>query len=396
MSKFIQINTPYRISEINLDRIATKQHKNKKKTSNKLLVKFFYKPNKNTHTEFLIQTPEILLKNDVKFNNKGYYELEAPFIGKHHEKINTFEKFIESLENKVLEIIKKNKDWFSDSNIKYKSVIRYPSKSEEIYKLLRLKIDSNTIIKKNGKTIDVNALMKDYYVKCILRVAFIYIKGSMVTINIYPVVIDLRNKLENLEFASSESISSELTTDSESEEEVNEPKQEVKPVKEESEEELETLDEYKSSVLEIPSEVRDNCGTNEMFSDKNNVIDDKEKELNEEVKNEEVKNEEGEDVVESNTSDTSEDKESLKKESTDSLIEEGDLNLDNLDNLDNSNINSESSIISTFNSDKYMETYGNIKIKEINLSEESEDSDYSEEINEDEITAFEQELLSKT
>lgn len=380
MSKFIQINTPYRISEINLDRIATKQHKNKKKNSNKLLVKFFYKPNKNTHTEFLIQTPEILLKNDVKFNNKGYYELEAPFIGKHHEKINTFEKFIESLEEKVLEIIKKNKDWFSDSNIKYKSVVRFPSKSEEIYKLLRLKIDSNTIIKKNGKTIDVNALMKDYYVKCILRVAFIYIKGSMVTINIYPVVIDLRNKLENLEFASSESISSELTTDSESEEEVNEPKEEVKPVKEESEEELETLDEYKSSVLEIPSEVRDNCGTNEMFSDKNNVIDDKEKELNED----------DESVVESNTS---EDKESLKKESTDSLIEEGDLNLDN---LDNSNINSESSIISTFNSDKYMETYGNIKIKEINLSEESEDSDYSEEINEDEITAFEQELLSKT
>jgi hypothetical protein len=392
MSKFIQINTPYRISEINLDRIATKQHKNKKKNSNKLLVKFFYKPNKNTHTEFLIQTPEILLKNDVKFNNKGYYELEAPFIGKHHEKINTFEKFIESLEEKVLEIIKKNKDWFSDSNIKYKSVVRFPSKSEEIYKLLRLKIDSNTVIKKNGKTIDVNALMKDYYVKCILRVAFIYIKGSMVTINIYPVVIDLRNKLENLEFASSESISSELTTDSESEEEVNEPKQEVKPVKEESEEELETLDEYKSSVLEIPSEVRDNCGTNEMFSDKNNVIDDKEKELNEEAKNEQVKNEDNENVVESETSETSEDKESLKKDSTDSLIEESDLNLDNLDNV---NVNSESSIVS-FNSDKYLETYGNVKIKEINLSEESEDSDYSEEINEDEITAFEQELLSKT
>lgn len=382
MSKFIQINTPYRISEINLDRIATKQHKNKKKNSNKLLVKFFYKPNKNTHTEFLIQTPEILLKNDVKFNNKGYYELEAPFIGKHHEKINTFEKFIESLEEKVLEIIKKNKDWFSDSNIKYKSVVRFPSKSEEIYKLLRLKIDSNTVIKKNGKTIDVNALMKDYYVKCILRVAFIYIKGSMVTINIYPVVIDLRNKLENLEFASSESISSELTTDSESEEEINEPIQEVKPVKEKSEEEeLETLDEYKSSVLEVPSEVRDNCGTSEMFLDKNNVIDDKEKELNEEAKNENV-----------DESDTSKDKESLTKESTDSLIEESDLNLDNLDNV---NVNSESSIIS-FNSDKYLETYGNVKIKEINLSEESEDSDYSEEINEDEITAFEQELLSKT
>ena len=59
------------------------------------------------------------------------------------------------------------------------------------------------------------------------------------------------------------------------------------------------------------------------------------------------------------------------------------------------NVNSESSIVS-FNSDKYLETYGNVKIKEINLSEESEDSDYSEEINEDEITAFEQELLSKT
>ena len=75
------------------------------------------------------------------------------------------------------------------------------------------------------------------------------------------------------------------------------------------------------------------------------------------------------------------------------IIEESDLNLDK---IESSNVNSESSIISTFNSDNYMETYGNVKIKEINLSEESEDSDYSEEINEDEITAFEQELLSKT
>ena len=79
------------------------------------------------------------------------------------------------------------------------------------------------------------------------------------------------------------------------------------------------------------------------------------------------------------------------------LIHENDINIDN--NIEK--INSESSIISTFNSDKYMETYGkeeieNIKIREINLSEESQDSDYSEEINEDEITAFENELLSKT
>jgi len=391
MSKFIQINTPYRISEVNLDRIATKKHKNKKKDSNKLLVKFFYKPNKNTHTEFLIQTPEILLKSDIKFNNKGYYELEAPFIGKHHEKINNFEKFIEKLEDKVVEIMQKNKDWFSDSKISYKSVIRFPSKKDEIYKLLRLKIDSNTIIKKNGKTIDVNALMKDYYIKCILRVAFIYIKGSMVTINIYPVVIDLRNKLENLEFASSESISSELTTDSESEEEeVVEEVKEVKSKEESDEEELETLDEYKSSVLEVPEEVRDNCGTNEMFSDKNNIVNEEEQKLNEEVKenfneNKDLKKSSENNEGEVEVSETSEEKSDI--------IEESDLNLDK---IESSNVNSESSIISTFNSDNYMETYGNVKIKEINLSEESEDSDYSEEINEDEITAFEQELLSKT
>jgi hypothetical protein len=388
MSKFVQINTPYRISEIDLDRVATKQHK--KKNSNKLLVKFYYKPNKSTHTEFLIQTPELLLKSDVKYNNKGYYELEAPFIGKHHEKINSFTKFIEDLEDKVLEIIKKNKEWFTDTNIKYKSVVRFPSKSEELYKLLRLKIDSNTIIKKNGKIIDVNALMQDYYVKCILRVAFIYIKGSLVTINIYPIVIDLRNKIENLEFASSESISSELTTDSESDEEEVVQSNEIKQLKEEEEEdneELETLDEYKSSVMEIPAQLRDNCGTSEMFSNtnENNI---KPTDNNEGGDDKETSSLTNEDAKETSSLTDEDDKE------TSSLIDDENLNMDN--NLEE-NLNSESSIISTFNSDKYMETYGtNVKIKNINLSEESQDSDYSEEINEDEITAFEQELLPKT
>ena len=51
------------------------------------------------------------------------------------------------------------------------------------------------------------------------------------------------------------------------------------------------------------------------------------------------------------------------------------------------------------NSENFIESYNtnNINIKEINInSEESVDSNYSEEINADEIKNFESELLSKS
>ena len=378
MSQFIQLKSPYRISELDLDRIATKVHNRK----NKLIVKLYYKPNRKTHTDYLFQTPEILLKNNIKYNKKGYYELEAPFLGKKQKSINLYGKFIEELENKIIEIIKKNKDWFTDKNIKFKSIIRFPNKNDELYKLLRLKINSDTLIKKSGKNIDISSLKKDYYIKCILKVSFIYIKDSFVTLNIYPVIIDLRNKIEDLQFASSESISSELTTESETESE-SEDKQKIQSQLEDDNKQvqLESLDEYKSSMLEIPKELRDDCGTSEMFqeSTNNKQVSEDDKQISEDDKQ------------------ISEDDEQISED--DKQVSEDDKQIIENKNeilLKDSNIDTDTSIITNLNSDRILESYGtNIHIRDIDLdvSEESNNSDYSEEIHSDEISGWEESLI---
>jgi hypothetical protein len=409
MSQFVQLKSAYRISELDLDRIATKTHQRK----NKLIVKIYYKPNRKTHTDLLFQTPELLLKNNVKYNKKGYYELEAPFLGKKQKNIKLYEDFITSLEDKIIQIIKKNKDWFSDKNIQFKSIIRFPNKKEDMYKLLRLKIDSDTVVKHNKKNIDINSLMKDYYVKCILKVSFIYIKGSFVTINIYPVVIDLRDKIEDLQFASSESsISSELTTDSEIESEDKAQLQVDKKLEEEEKEEKEviveeSLDEHITSMLEVPSNLRDNCGTSEMFKESNNkdeeILLNSKPEINQSNspdKPEVILDEEQ--LIHSNSPEKPEvalDKLEVTSSQSDITSEPEDnddkeiINDSNLEIEQNLNNDTDTSIMSNFNSDKILETYGGPQIKNIDLSEESKDSDYSEEIDSDEIAGWEQKLI---
>ena len=93
MSEFVQLRSPYKISDVNLDRIATKPHQRTKK----LIVKIYYKPNRSRHTDLLFQTPEILLNNNIKYNKKGYYELDLPFLGKKHTQVEKFEEFINNL-----------------------------------------------------------------------------------------------------------------------------------------------------------------------------------------------------------------------------------------------------------------------------------------------------------
>ena len=381
MSEFVQLRSPYKISDLNVDRIATKEHQRK----NKLIVKIYYKPNRGHHTDFLFQTPEVLLKNSIKYNKKGHYELDLPFLGKKHNQIELFEKFITNLETKVIDVIKKHKEWFPNNNIRFKSVIRYPDSKTDLHNSLRLKIDSNTLITKNGSNIDLNNLQKDFYVKCILKVSYIYIKDTFATINLYPKLIDLREQKEDLSFApESESeedlLSDELTT--ESEEDNDELSKSSQIIKEEEnanlEQDLETLRTFESSTMDIPSEINNN----ETFDDnekKNEVVDNKE--LSKEDEN----------------SETSSQELDIKLPSDDNLIEKEEEDIGNqiiIDTLD-----TDTSVISNINnSENFIESYNttNIKIKDINInSEESVDSNYSEEINEDEIKEFESELLSK-
>ena len=64
-------------------------------------------------------------------------------------------------------------------------------------------------------------------------------------------------------------------------------------------------------------------------------------------------------------------------------------------NIDGDNIDSETSYMSNLNSENFIETYG-INIKELQLSDVSNvssNSEYSEEINSDEINDYESQIL---
>lgn len=376
MSEFVQLRSPYKISDLNLDRIATKEHRRK----NKLIVKIYYKPNRGHHTDFLFQTPEVLLKNSIKYNKKGHYELDLPFLGKKHNQIELFEKFISNLETKIIEVIKKHKEWFPDNNIRFKSVIRYPDSKTDLHNSLRLKIDSNTLITNNGSNIDLNNLQKDFYVKCILKVSYIYIKDTFATINLYPKLIDLREQKEDLSFApesdsDEDLLSDELTTESEGDE-LSKSSQIIKEQKEDAnlEQDLETLRTFESSTMDIPSEINNN----ENFVDNENYETSSEKAPN-------------------SLEDLGAQESNSDRLSDDNLIEKKEEDIGNqiiIDTLD-----TDTSVISNINnSENFIESYNtnNINIKAINInSEESVDSNYSEEINADEIREFESELLSK-
>ena len=376
MSEFVQLRSPYKISDLNLDRIATKEHRRK----NKLIVKIYYKPNRGHHTDFLFQTPEVLLKNSIKYNKKGHYELDLPFLGKKHNQIELFEKFISNLETKIIEVIKKHKEWFPDNNIRFKSVIRYPDSKTDLHNSLRLKIDSNTLITNNGSNIDLNNLQKDFYVKCILKVSYIYIKDTFATINLYPKLIDLREQKEDLSFApesdsDEDLLSDELTTESEGDE-LSKSSQIIKEQKEDAnlEQDLETLRTFESSTMDIPSEINNN----ENFVDNENYETSSEKAPN-------------------SLEDLGAQESNSNRLSDDNLIEKKEEDIGNqiiIDTLD-----TDTSVISNINnSENFIESYNtnNINIKAINInSEESVDSNYSEEINADEIREFESELLSK-
>jgi len=383
MSEFVQLKSPYKVSDLNLDRLATKAHQRK----NKLIVKIYYKPSRKHHTDFLIQTPEILLKKTIKYNNKGYYELELPFLGKKHNQIEKYENFMNDLENKIIDIIKDHKEWFPNKNIRFKSIIRYPDSKNDLHKSIRLKVDSNTLITKKNNNIDLNNLKKDYYVKCILKISSIYIKDTFSTINISPKLIDLRDQIEELSFApESESESSidsqDLSTTSE-EDNNNLPTKENNPDLEENIEPVKTIE---SSTMDIPSEIRDNCGTKDMFKENLNIDDNDDNDDDDE--DEDDKNEDGNKSVEE--------------------LEGNEIRNDNISNSDEkknevllNNDDTDTSIISNINnSENYIESYNtnqNYEIKEIKFnSEESNSSDYSEEINQNEISQFESELLAKS
>lgn len=388
MSEFVQLKSPYKINDINLDRIATKEHHRK----NKLIVKIYYKPNRSRHTDFLFQTPEILLKKSIKYNNKkGNYELNIPFLGKKQTQIDKFLEFIVDLEKKVIEIIKKHKEWFSNNNINFKSILRYPDSKDDLYKYIRLKIDSDTLITKKGSNIDLNNLQKDFYVKCILKVSFIYVKDSFATINIYPKLIDLRDKKEDLKFASeSENESSidsnELTTESEENNDENNKTSSINVNENENKNDnldhnLETLKQIESSTIEIPSEIRDNCGTKDMFNSNLEEHNNEEELVEEEIVVEDMNQSKQE--LDLNSSSTNE---------SNQILSEDD---DNKELSINNNLDTDTSIMSNINnSENILETYNNMRITNIDFNSEESD-DGSEEIDQDEISRFESELLSK-
>ena len=137
---------------------------------------------------------------------------------------------------------------------------------------------------------------------------------------------------------------------------------------------METLRTFESSTMDIPSEINNN----ENFVDNENYETSSEKAPN-------------------SLEDLGAQESNSNRLSDDNLIEKKEEDIGNqiiIDTLD-----TDTSVISNINnSENFIESYNtnNINIKAINInSEESVDSNYSEEINADEIREFESELLSK-
>ena len=129
---------PYRISEIDLDKILYTEVKEGK---NKKVIYLKYDNESNDHLSF--QTTSLYNLESLK-EKKSFYELDIPLFGENLQKVNQLKNFLKELDKKIIDDARKNsKKWFKGmKNITYKSVIRSSNnKSKEFENgVLRIKI----------------------------------------------------------------------------------------------------------------------------------------------------------------------------------------------------------------------------------------------------------------
>jgi len=188
---------PYRISEIDLDKIIYAEIKEGK---NKKVIYLNYDSDSNDHLSF--QTTSLLNIESLK-KKDGFYELDIPLYGANTQKVSQLNDFLRALDKKIINDARKNsKKWFNGmKNITYKSVIRSSTNKSKEYVngVLRIKITENSntapiLIDGKGKNINVNDIKPNSNIKMILECYAIWITDSGFGLYLKPVLMSFIEK----------------------------------------------------------------------------------------------------------------------------------------------------------------------------------------------------------
>lgn len=210
---------PFRISDINFDKIMYSEpiEKDSKKS---ILLKYL---NGKSNDQLLIQTPELLCIEKPVLKN-SIYELHVALESESSNKVNNLIQFINKLENKIIELAKKNSSWFDKKNNSYHKIIREHSD----YKngILKLKVKSDNldkllkVTKNNQMTISsIEDIEKNNNLKMVLDIYGLWIKPAKNNSYYYglyvkPVLINFKENInEEISFRESESESEDIIND---------------------------------------------------------------------------------------------------------------------------------------------------------------------------------------
>lgn len=248
---------PYRISEIDLDKIIYTEIKEGR---NKKVIYLSYDNDSNDHLSF--QTTSLLNTESLK-KKDGFYELDIPLYGANTQKVSQLNDFLRALDKKIINDARKNsKKWFSGMrNITYKSVIRSSTNKSKEYVngVLRIKITENSstapiLIDGKGNNINVKDIKPNSNIKMILECYAIWITDNGFGLYLKPVLMSFieKKKIVRYEY--------QLLDDSEEE---NEPIEdvmdtEVNPTSQSAfiQDVLEKFSEDETSQIELPENLK--------------------------------------------------------------------------------------------------------------------------------------------
>jgi hypothetical protein len=182
-----------RLQEINLNKINYFKIKN---LDNKKQVYIDYE-----NKPLVFQCPTLLNDNlPIKITDE-YYELEIPLITQEKNKQNGLIDFFKNIDSKIVEDANNNVNlWFNENNMSYffKTIVKDSEKYKKgVIKLKIIKtIKFESILLENNKQININDVLKDWWVKILLEIHSIIINNENKTFYLFlrPHVFSFKDK----------------------------------------------------------------------------------------------------------------------------------------------------------------------------------------------------------
>jgi len=182
---------PYTIKQIQCKKLGFEKIKSASEGTIKTS-EVFYNDAVKGKQRFLFQTPE--LYNKLKPVNRGQYsQLELQLIGPDMDKISKFITFLNDVDNIVATHIGSNIDDFNNGeDIGYETIIHQnekeiPTPSDNF---IKIKIWKDTRITEEGKSINVDEIQENSYIKMILEGIMVWTRNNEAGILFKPILID--------------------------------------------------------------------------------------------------------------------------------------------------------------------------------------------------------------